>query len=166
MQPGMWFIVCGFTTVFALLRKLKLEVAARLKVGDNRAGKIFWSLYMSDKGSFQRDAYSALKEWLLLRLWDTLDNSILAAFRKRILKVSRKCWPQRLRTDGNLAGSITIIWYFLVMFQSGRTGTGILKRVRICSSQTSTAFSLEYTQQVAMKPAAQGSCAGVETEER
>ena len=44
VQPGVWFIVCGFTTVFALLRKLKLEMAARLKVGDNKAGRIFRGL--------------------------------------------------------------------------------------------------------------------------
>ena len=74
VQPGVWFIVCGFSTVFALLRKLKLEMAARLKVGDNKAGKIFRSLYMSDRGSFERDVHSALNEWLLLWLWGTLDN--------------------------------------------------------------------------------------------
>ena len=38
VQPGVWFIVCGFSTVFALLRKLKLEMAARLKVGDRYCG--------------------------------------------------------------------------------------------------------------------------------
>ena len=102
VRPGVWFIVCGFTTVFAMLRKLKLEMAARLKVGDNRAGKIFRSLYMSDRGLLERDVHSALKEWLLLGLWNTLDSSTLAPFKKKILKVSRKCWPQGLRTDGNL----------------------------------------------------------------
>ena len=102
VQPGVWFIVCGFSTVFALLRKLKLEMAARLKVGDNTAGKIFRSLYMSDRVSFEKDVHLAMKDWLLLGLWDTLDTETLTTFKKKTLRVSTKCWPHGLQTDGNL----------------------------------------------------------------
>ena len=49
VRPGIWFMVCGFPTVFSLLRKLKLEMAARLKVADKKAGWVFQSLYMSDR---------------------------------------------------------------------------------------------------------------------
>ena len=52
VEPGIWFVVCGFPSVFALLRKLKLEMAARLKMGNNRAGRIFRSLYECDRGIF------------------------------------------------------------------------------------------------------------------
>ena len=56
-QPAIWFAVCGFPSVFALLRKLKLELAARLKICDNRARKIFRNLYKSDRGFFERDVH-------------------------------------------------------------------------------------------------------------
>ena len=103
VQPGVWFVVCGFTSVFALLRKLKLEMAAGLKVGDNKAGRIFRSLYRSNKGSFERDVHLALKDWLLLGLWDILDTKTLSTFKNKTLKISKKCWPQGLQRDGNLA---------------------------------------------------------------
>ena len=47
--------------------------------------------------------HSALKEWLLLWLWDTLDTKTLSTFKNKTLKVSKKCWPQGLQTGGNLA---------------------------------------------------------------
>ena len=53
VRPGVWFIICGFPPVFALLRRTKLEMAARLKLVDNKAGRIFRSLYMSEGGSFE-----------------------------------------------------------------------------------------------------------------
>ena len=59
--PGIWFVVCGFPPVFAHLRELKLNMAARLKIGDNRAGRIFRSLYATDRGSFENDVHIALK---------------------------------------------------------------------------------------------------------
>ena len=70
VQPSIWFVVCGFPCVFALLRKLKLDLAARLKICDNRAGKIFRNLYMSDRGFFEEDIHQALDEWLLTGFWD------------------------------------------------------------------------------------------------
>ena len=96
---------------------------------------------MSSRGSFERDVHVALKDWQLLALWDTLDAETLTAFKKKILKVSKKCWPQGLQTDGNLA------WlyhnhkgFFLVTCQNGRIGLGIIKEIRICSSHTFTTF--------------------------
>jgi len=53
VRPGIWLMICGFPTVFALSRKLKLEMAARLKIADNKAGRIFRNLYMTDRGSFK-----------------------------------------------------------------------------------------------------------------
>ena len=102
VQSGVWFIVCGFPTVFALLRKLKLEMAARLKVADNKAGRVFQNLYMSDRGSFEKDVHLALNEWLLLGLWDRVDSESIACFKRKVLKVSIKCWPQGLQMNGNL----------------------------------------------------------------
>ena len=68
IHPGFWFIICGSSTVFALLTKLKLGLAARLKLGDNEDIRIFRSLYASDKGSFEKDVHQALQKWLLLGL--------------------------------------------------------------------------------------------------
>ena len=102
VQPGIWFIICGFPTVLALLRKLKLEMAARLKVANNRAGRIFRSLYESDKGSFENDVYLALKEWLLLGDWNSLSKDTLTSFKKKVSTISKKCWPKDLQKKDNL----------------------------------------------------------------
>ena len=140
MQPGVWFVLCGFTSVFALLRKLELEMAARLKVGDNKAGRIFRSLYKSNKGSFERDVHLALKDWLILGLWDTLDTKTLSTFKNKTLKISKKCWPQGLQTGVIWRGFIITIWFFRVMFRNGRIGIGVIEGIRICSSYTFTTF--------------------------
>ena len=87
----------------ALLRLMKLNMAARLKVGDNRAGRIFRSLYVSDKGSFERDVEAALKEWLLIHKWEGLTEDTILAFKKKALKVARRCWPKSLQMNGNLS---------------------------------------------------------------
>ena len=102
MHPDIWFIICRFPTVFALLRKLKLGLAARLKLGDHKAGRIFRSLYTSDKGSFEKDVHQALQEWLLLGLWDSLSKETLSDFNKKVMKISKKCWPQDLPMTGDL----------------------------------------------------------------
>ena len=101
--PGVWSVVCGHPPVPALLRQLKLEMAARLKVSENRAGHIFRSLYLQDRGSFEDEVYLALKEWLLLGLWDRLTLATLNAFKMKIRKIARKCWPQSLPKNGNLS---------------------------------------------------------------
>ena len=103
IQPSIWFAVCGFPSVFALLRKLKLELAARLKISDDRAGKIFRHLYASDRGSFEKDVHQALDEWLLTGNWESLNEETLPAFKKKTYKVARKCWPSDLLLTGNLS---------------------------------------------------------------
>ena len=77
-------------------------MAARLKVGDNKAATIFRNLYTSDKGSFENDAHLAMKEWLLLGLWESLSKETLTTFKMRLRRISIKCWPRGLEKDGNL----------------------------------------------------------------
>ena len=101
--PGVWSMVCCYPTVFALLRQLKLEMAARLKVGDNKAGRIFRTLYLADRGSFEDGVHLALKEWLLLGQWDGLTLETLVAFKWKVRKVAKKCWPGSLPKNGNLS---------------------------------------------------------------
>jgi len=103
IKPAIWSIVCGFPTVFALLRKLKLDMAARLKLGNNRAGRIFRSLYGSDGGVFERDVKLALEEWLLRGLWESLDNISLTNFKRKVRRISMKCWPKDVQMTGNLS---------------------------------------------------------------
>ena len=40
VHPGIWSMICGFPNVLALLTKFKLEIAARLKLVNNRTGRI------------------------------------------------------------------------------------------------------------------------------
>ena len=77
-------------------------MAARLKVANNRAGRIFRSLYESDKGSFENDVYLALKEWLLLGDWNSLSKDTLTSFKKKVSTISKKCWPKDLQKKDNL----------------------------------------------------------------
>ena len=74
VKPAILPIICGFPSDFALLRKIKLEMAARLKLCDNRTGRIFRSLYESDRGVFELDVSTALEDWLFMGLWDSLDK--------------------------------------------------------------------------------------------
>ena len=101
VRPGIWFMICGFPNVFALLRKLKLEMAGRLKLAENKAGRIFKSLYLTDRGSFESDVHLALNEWLLVSQWDRLDTYSLTCFKRKVLNVSKKFWPQGLQMNGN-----------------------------------------------------------------
>ena len=66
MSPGICAVICGFPSVFAPLRKLNLEMASRLKLGNSRAARVFRSLCSSDRVSFEHDGYLALDGWLLL----------------------------------------------------------------------------------------------------
>ena len=58
---------------------------------------------MSERGSFESDVHVALKKWLKLGLWDTLNSDTLSSFKRKISKVCKKRWPQGLEVDGNLA---------------------------------------------------------------
>ena len=77
-------------------------MAARLKLANNRAGRIFRSLYKLDKGSFENDVDLALKDWLLFSLWNSLNKDTLTAFKRKVSKIAKKCWPKDLQMDGNL----------------------------------------------------------------
>ena len=76
-------------------------MAARLKVAENKAGRIFKSLYLADRGSFESDVHLALTEWRLVSQWDRLDTDSLNCFKRKVLNVSKKFWPQGLQTNGN-----------------------------------------------------------------
>ena len=103
IQPSIWFVVCGFPCISALLRKLKLDLAARLMIRNSRAGKIFRNLYVHDRGFFERDVHQVLDEWLLTGLWDSLNDKNLSAFKRKVMKISMKCWPEDLPKTGNLS---------------------------------------------------------------
>ena len=103
IPSGTWTMVCGYPPVLALLRQLKLEMAARLKVGENKAGRIFRKLYVSDRGSFEYDVQLALKEWLLLGQWERLTEGTVVAFKKRVRGVAKKCWPKGLQKNGRMS---------------------------------------------------------------
>ena len=72
-------------------------------IDDNRAGKIFRNLYKSDRGFFERDVHQVLDEWLLTGLWDSLNDKNLSAFKRKVMKISMKCWPEDLQKTGNLS---------------------------------------------------------------
>ena len=103
IQPSIWFVVCGFPCISALLRKLKLDLAARLMIRNSRAGKIFRKLYVHDRGFFERDVHQAVDEWLLTGIWNSLSERTVYAFRRKVLKISLKCWPKDLTMTGNLS---------------------------------------------------------------
>ena len=69
---------------------------------NNRAGRIFKSLFESDKGSFENDVYLALKEWLLLGHWKSLSKDTLKTFKKKVSAISKKCWPKDLQMKDDL----------------------------------------------------------------
>ena len=87
----------------SLLRMLKLNMAARLKLGENRAGRMFRSLYNLDRGLFEKDVQMALKEWLLVRRWEGLAKENIQAFNRKVLKIAKMCWPGKLQMNGNLS---------------------------------------------------------------
>ena len=64
IEIGIWFPICGFPSVKAYLRQLKLELATRLKVADNKAGRIFRGLFGSYRASFESDVRKGLQECL------------------------------------------------------------------------------------------------------
>ena len=100
IELGIWFPICGFPPVKAYLRQLKLEMATRLKVADNKAGRIFRGLFSSDRGSFESDVRKSLQEWLLIRLWSDLSDTTVTECKRKIRRIAKKCWPEGLQTAG------------------------------------------------------------------
>ena len=102
-ERGIWFPISGFPPVKAYLRQLKLEMATRLKVADNKAGRIFRGLFNSDRGSFESDVRKSLREWLLNRLWTNLSVKSVTECKRKIRRIAKKCWPEGLKTTGTLS---------------------------------------------------------------
>ena len=73
----------------AYLRQLKLEMAMRLKVADNKAGRIFRCLYDSDGGTFENDVRKGIQEWLLSADWLYLSKKNITVFKKTIQEISK-----------------------------------------------------------------------------
>ena len=75
----------------------------RLKVADNKAGRIFRCLFGSDKGSFESVVRKSLQEWLLNRLWSNLSDKNVTGCKRKIRKIAKKCWPEGLKITGTLS---------------------------------------------------------------
>ena len=102
LLAGVWFAICGHPSVLGFLRQEKLLMAARLKIAQTKAGRIFRGLFGYDNGTFESDVSSAVKGWLLGKDWHNLDKDNILQFRKKVKRRARKCWPHGLRRDGNL----------------------------------------------------------------
>ena len=100
LRPGIWFAICGFPPVQAFLRQEKLSMAARLKVGRNKAGKIFQGLYGLDNGTLEKNVMTGIDEWLLRAPWDRLNPQTLLFFKKKVKRIAKKHWPYNVSKDG------------------------------------------------------------------
>ena len=100
INPGIWAAICGFPPVDAFLRQEKLLMAARLKLADHKAGRIFRELLKSEGGSFQNDVLVAIDEWLLSNLWKKLSGITILKFKRQVRTLAKKCWPLNLPQTG------------------------------------------------------------------
>ena len=103
LYPGVWAVICGFPPVESFLRQEKLLMAARLMVGEHKAGRIFRGLFKDDPGYFERDVVKALSEWSLLDKWEALSEVTLLQFKRKVKRVARRCWPRGLSKVGNMS---------------------------------------------------------------
>ena len=78
-------------------QQLKLELAARLKLADHKAGRVFRALSKRENGTFENDKRVAVKEWLLVKRWSHLNDKTLLALKR---KVPRLVWPHNIPRDG------------------------------------------------------------------
>ena len=78
-------------------QQLKLELAARLKLADHKAGRVFRALSKGENGTFENDKRVAVKEWLLVKRWSHLNDKTLLALKR---KVPRLVWPHNIPRDG------------------------------------------------------------------
>ena len=76
-------------------------MAARLKIANTKAGRIFRGLFGYDNGTFERDVLCAVEEWLLKKNWQNLEEDTMVEFRKKVKSRARRCWPHDLLRDGN-----------------------------------------------------------------
>ena len=102
-HPGVWFMIFGFPPVASFLRQEKLLMAARLRVGDFKAARIFRGLFRKGGGSFERDVDEALNEWVLGSSWDGLDKMNVMNFKKKVKRIAKKQWPHDLAKNCQLA---------------------------------------------------------------
>ena len=87
--PGIWSAICGFPPVECFLRQKKLLMAARLKVGEFKACRIFRGLFKSDRGSFENDVVKALSEWSLTSMWEELSKDNLLKFKRKVKRFAK-----------------------------------------------------------------------------
>ena len=81
LLAGVWFAICGHPSVLGFLRQEKLLMAARLKIAQTKAGRIFRGSFGYDNGTFESDVSSAIKGWLLEKDWHNLDKDNILTFR-------------------------------------------------------------------------------------
>ena len=101
-HPGVWSMIFGFPAVSSFLRQEKLLMAARLWVGDFKAGRIFRGLFRKGGGSFERDVDKALNEWFLESSWNSLDKGNVFKFKKKVKRIAKKQWPHDLAKNCQL----------------------------------------------------------------
>ena len=97
---SVWLAICGFPHVLSFLRQLKLELAARLKLEDHKAGRFFRALSKEENGIFENDTKAALEEWLLVKHWNDLDDKSLLGFKRKVRRLAKKNWPHGLPRNG------------------------------------------------------------------
>ena len=94
ISSGLWTVICGFTPVSSFLRQEKLLMAARLRVGDFKAARIFRGLLKSGGGSFERDVKKALTDWSLTNSWNEISKDNVQKFKKKVKRIAKKQWPR------------------------------------------------------------------------
>ena len=101
--PGIWTAICGFPCVESFLSQEKILMAARLMVGDNKAGRIFRGLIKGDHGSFEGDVTKVLSSWSLENMWGQLSKDNILLFKLKVKRIAKKQWPRGLSKDGKLS---------------------------------------------------------------
>ena len=102
-DSGIWTAICGFPPVEAFLWQEKLLMAARLKLANHKAGRIFRNLVESDCGSFETDVLIAIDEWSLSNLWSKLNKITILQFKRKVHRLAKKCWPRKVPKNGRLS---------------------------------------------------------------
>ena len=98
--PGIWTAICGFPCVESFLSQEKILMAARLMVGDNKAGRIFRGLIKGDHGSFEGDVTKVLSSWSLENMWGQLSKDNLLLLKLNVKRFAKKQWPMGLSKVG------------------------------------------------------------------
>ena len=101
--PGIWTVICGLPPVESFLCQEKLLMAARLKVGDYKAGRIFRGLLKDDHGSFETDVTKVLSSWSFEKIWKDLTKDNFPLFKRKVKRFAKRQWPRGLRKDGKLS---------------------------------------------------------------